>query len=397
MLWIHPNDARGGATRHQGACYGQLADGTIPTYRSGGALYEREFTDHRDADGGRWSGPAHNAPAVPPAALLPACQCGWRGTARPYDPAGGRWGDDDQAHDGQQLDVHAEWHNHAAAALSPAVPHDYRQRLTHLAEPLHELADERPRAALTLVRQLRELADTLEPLAVAGALAHAIPWEVIGPDLGRTKQSVHGRYRTPSQELSKRVADLTGLEVKEFLTRARLRPPRPSGERWTQAVQRIITPPRVTIRRSDDEPPTPATDGRWIDAVYRYRLRDVRLTLHDPGDHTTVASLVISDLTDDDPEAIREYALNLAQAAEEIEAVRSLITEAAAALGEAELHAEMPEADASDEQRHDTAKRRYNTLRETTWRQIGHHWHLHGSEDRAAFNRWFERGGEIVL
>ncbi|MGX1976860.1 hypothetical protein [Streptomyces kronopolitis] len=243
MRWRHPDDQTQNP-RHGGRVLGQLADGTIPTYRTGGGpLYEREFIDSRDADGGTWEGPPARRPADPPAALLPVCQCGWRGTARPYDPAGGRCshGDSGERHDRQELDAHLEWRDHAAAVLSAAIPQDCRQRLAELAEPLRELADERPRAALTVVRQLRELADTLEPLAVAGALAHTIPWEVIGPDLGTTKQSAHGRYRNPSQDLSKRVGELTGLAVDDFLTLARSRQPRPMGEGWSQALQHLTT------------------------------------------------------------------------------------------------------------------------------------------------------------
>ncbi|SEF16381.1 hypothetical protein SAMN05428942_7258 [Streptomyces sp. 2112.2] len=252
MLWTHPDDGRGGATRHLGACYGKLADGTIPTYRSGGALHERQFT--YDTDGGTWAGPPHDIPDEPPAALVPACQCGWRGNPHPYHPADGRRSDE-EARDGQGLDAHAEWHHHATAALSPAVPHDYRQRLTDFAAMLGELADERPRAALTVARQLREIAAHLEPLAVAESLAHGVPWETLAADLGHTRQNIHSRYRRPSRDLTDRIQALTGTTLETLLTEARTRRPgtHPPGRYWPTVLWRITATEEAG--RPDEEPP----------------------------------------------------------------------------------------------------------------------------------------------
>lgn len=242
MAWQLENSPDGG--RHAGHVLGRLLDGTIPTYRIGAAQYERHFTDTQDEPGGTWSGdrPLDEQPAY----LVPACRCGWRGPAVRYDPHGGQWSGG-RYHNGQELDAYRVWKAHATAALSAAVPDGHREQLAELASTLGELADERPRAALTLARQLRELADHLEPLAVAEALAHSVPWEAIGADLGQTKQAAHGRYtRHPSADLDRRVRDLTGDSVAALLTAARERrpgTPPPGHAGWTGTVARILHHP----------------------------------------------------------------------------------------------------------------------------------------------------------
>ncbi|WP_158713520.1 hypothetical protein [Streptomyces sp. NRRL F-525] len=228
------------SARHVGRLLGRLPDGTIPTERIGAALYEREFNDAAMEPGGTWSGT--EPPDVQPAYLVPSCRCGWRGPEMPYDPHAGVWSGG-RYHNGQDLDAHRVWKAHATAALVPAVPEGHRERLARFADPLGELADERPRAALTLARQLRELADHLEPLAVAEALAHGVPWETIGADLGQTKQAAHGRYQQrPSADLEDRVQALTGGSVTTLLDAARNRRPGtpPPEHRWTGTAARIL-------------------------------------------------------------------------------------------------------------------------------------------------------------
>ncbi|MEU9167698.1 hypothetical protein AB0D34_07865 [Streptomyces sp. NPDC048420] len=256
MAWLHPDDIRS-SPRHEGFLYARLADGTIPTYRAGQALYEWEFNDHWNADGGWWhGGPDQQRPTPQPAALVPSCQCGWRGPDLPYYPNGGQ--KTTELYCCMQGD-HAlrAWQDHATAALTATVPDEHREQLARLAGPLGKLADARPRAALVLARQLRELADHLEPLAVAQALAHGVPWEAIGTDLGQTKQAAHGRYqRHPSTDLEQRVQALTGGSVAALLDGARNHRPGtpPSGHsEWAAAAARILgdpggeTPPAVVF------------------------------------------------------------------------------------------------------------------------------------------------------
>ncbi|WP_193560855.1 hypothetical protein [Streptomyces alboflavus] len=238
------------APRHEPALYGRLANGTIPTYRSGGrALYERQFTDDWTGPGGWWEGPEAERPAEPPAALVPACSCGWRGADVPYDPHGGPPPPPGGPvlHDAQEQEAQAAWHRHYVAATLELRPPGYDARTAALAAPLGELAEDHPRAALVTVRQLRELADHLELLAVAAALAHRVPWHHIGADLGQTRQAVHGRYtRRPSADLAARVQELTGGQtVPEFLAAARERRPHtapPTSVGWPAAVRRILDP-----------------------------------------------------------------------------------------------------------------------------------------------------------
>jgi hypothetical protein len=142
----------------------------------------------------------------------------------------------------QAVGAHRVWQAHATAALSAAVPDGCRDRLAALTAALGELADERPRAALSVARQLREIAGLIEPLAVAEALAHSVPWETIGTDLGQTKQAVNRRCTNPSRTLSARVEQLAGTNVETLLATARNRVPgtRPPGIDWASAARRVV-------------------------------------------------------------------------------------------------------------------------------------------------------------
>ncbi|MFI6690041.1 hypothetical protein [Streptomyces sp. NPDC050485] len=308
MAWTHPRDTD---QRHRGTLLGRLADGTVPLYRTNrAALYEREFRDSPHASGGNWTGPEPGRPTEQPAALIPACRCGWRGPDLPYDPTGGRrlTLDGENRHNDQDLTAYNTWHTHADAALDPALPDVHREWLGQLAEQLRELTGERPRAALTLARQLRELADLAEPLAIAHALAHNVPWDAIGADLGRSKQNIRARYRRPSRGLTQRVHRLTGgLTVEQLITAANDRTPHspPPGIHWSDAVARIHGPdpadpdtphaagPRTPAARSGQTPgflraenelltaaePFIATGGHGLaHATYR-TLRELRAAL----------------------------------------------------------------------------------------------------------------------
>ncbi|MFK0292471.1 hypothetical protein ACIQU6_18610 [Streptomyces sp. NPDC090442] len=238
VTWLLPGDEE---ARHGGFVLGRLDDGTVPTHRSGRALYERQFADSSTGQGGTWSGPAQGAPSKAPTALIPACACGWRGADLPYHPAGGVCGDG-TCHDGQAVSAHRAWQSHATAALSAVVPDGCRDRLAALTTALGELADHQPRAALAVSRQLREIAGLIEPLAVAEALAHSVPWETIGTDLGQTKQAVNRRYTNPSRTLSTRVEQIAGTNVETLLTTARNRAPgtRLPGIDWASAARRVM-------------------------------------------------------------------------------------------------------------------------------------------------------------
>ncbi|MFJ2110782.1 hypothetical protein ACIOEX_02445 [Streptomyces sp. NPDC087850] len=251
MTWIHEDDTPG-ATRHAGHLLARLADGTIPTYRVGQLLAERGFADSWDHDGGWWQGPEPGRPDEQPAHLVPACECGWRGPDIPYDVHGGevpRRGESPMR-DGAGRTALDTWRDHAASALTATGPETHRQALAHLAATLAELADERPRAALTLVRQLRELAALAEPLAVAGALAHRITWDTIGADLGQSRQAVHGRYKRPSADLTDRVHRLTGDTVDALLksTRTPGTPP-PATSTWQDEIRHLL----ITTPQKDQE------------------------------------------------------------------------------------------------------------------------------------------------
>ncbi|MGW2793595.1 hypothetical protein ACWC9H_27200 [Streptomyces sp. NPDC001251] len=207
--------------------FGRLADGTVPTYRTRGrALFEREFRDDPYTRGGTWTGPEPR-PTDQPAALIPACSCGWRGEDVPYDPDAGRWHTPDleTRHHAQENEAYGAWHRHADAALNPQLTDAHNELPDGIAELLDHLTRTRPRAALTLTRRLRELADNTEPLAVAAALTHTVAWDTIGADLGLTKQAVHARYRRPSRDLETRVHTLTGRTVAELITTATHRTP----------------------------------------------------------------------------------------------------------------------------------------------------------------------------
>ncbi|MYV60304.1 hypothetical protein GTW37_13070 [Streptomyces sp. SID4931] len=124
------------------------------------------------------------------------------------------------------------------------MPEPHHQALAQLAGTAAELADERPRAALTLSRQLHDLAALIEPLAVAGALAHHVTWDTIGADLGQSRQAVNARYTKPSADLSDRVHRLTGHTVAELLNLAR-----ESGTAslwavtWAEEIRHLMGPP----------------------------------------------------------------------------------------------------------------------------------------------------------
>ncbi|MGW3091729.1 hypothetical protein [Streptomyces sp. NPDC001108] len=259
MTWIHEDDTPG-ATRHAGYLLARLADGTIPTYRVGKLLAERTFADSWDGDGGWWQGPDQGRPDEQPAQLVPACECGWYGPDLPYDIEGGHttpppYGGQPMRDAGSRAAMQV-WRDHAAAALTSTGPAPARQQLAQLGGTLAELADERPRAALTLIRQMREIAALIEPLAIAGALRHHITWDTIGSDLRQTRQAVNGRYRKPSADLSARVNRLTGTTVETLLTRPRKSGSPPPGIRKArEEIRSLLLEPAPT----DDESAT-ATD-----------------------------------------------------------------------------------------------------------------------------------------
>ncbi len=187
----------------------------------------------------------------------------------------------------QAVGAHRVWQAHATAALSAAVPDGCRDRLAALTAALGELADERPRAALSAARQLREIAGLIEPLAVAEALAHSVPWETIGTDLGQTKQAVNRRCTNPSRTLSARVEQLVGTNVETLLATARNRVPgtRPPG---------VDGPPRPAAWWTPIPTPTPAgrSDGCALPgrAAYEHPSRWTREAVRAPvGDRRRVS------------------------------------------------------------------------------------------------------------
>ncbi|MEU5547937.1 hypothetical protein AB0G85_37470 [Streptomyces sioyaensis] len=183
-------------------------------------------------------------------------------------PADGRR-DDEQARDSRHRQAYGAWHHHATAALSPAVPPHYHQQLTAFAATLGELADERPRAALTVARQLREIAAHLEPLAVAESLAHGVPWETLAADLGHTRQNIHSCYNRPSRNLTDRIQAITGTTLETLLTKALPAAPEPTHPAGTgppsygASPHRTPTPdPRTTrpVAPTGIRNPTPTTE-----------------------------------------------------------------------------------------------------------------------------------------
>ncbi|MGW0786138.1 hypothetical protein [Streptomyces sp. NPDC002913] len=241
MTW---HDLRDTEHRHEGYALGVLADGTTPTYRVRDALHERRFTDDPYEPGGTWSGPARGRPEQPPAQLLPACSCGWRGMSLPYEPDP-RIDPDLGVWDLTGARARTQWeYRHVQVVSSNSIPEDHAERLTELDTALRELADEYPRAALAMVRQLRETIDRRELQAVANGRVLDIPWAQLGSDLGQTRQSINARYTNPSQSRAQTygAADFDAL-VEQYRTRQPGTPPPEPGapENPATAAEKVIS------------------------------------------------------------------------------------------------------------------------------------------------------------
>ncbi|WP_372412815.1 hypothetical protein [Streptomyces luteireticuli] len=190
-------DERGRAEsrRHRGGVLGQLADGTIPTYRFGSTARENEFADRWSKPGGLW---AHDLPEAP-AHLVPACSCGWRGTPVPYDPEGGAYPDPEAPRllwDAAGDSARTAWTAHAAAAISDTVPDALNLQLSQLADGLRHLAEEEPRAALAVLQTLQQTAATTKATALTTAREHHISPAALGQPFGGIRQHIHDLYRS---------------------------------------------------------------------------------------------------------------------------------------------------------------------------------------------------------
>lgn len=165
---------------HEGDPIGVLANGVIPTYRTGGAWFEMAFRD------GWWSaGGGSDDPGVEPAWLLPACVCGWRGERVAYDT---------QA-DGA---ARAQWDAHMDEVtiylLSVAKAAEAFVDALGTARKAGEF-DSRPLAVIKALRVTQAHVGSQLAAAVGAARAQELSWELIGEALGVTRQTAHERYR----------------------------------------------------------------------------------------------------------------------------------------------------------------------------------------------------------
>lgn len=241
MTWT---DLRDTEHRHEGYALGVLADGTTPTYRIRDAIHERQFTDDPYGPGGTWDGPARGRPDQPPAQLLPACSCGWRGTSLPYRPDP-RIDKDPEVWDLTGAGARAQWeYRHVAVMVSNSLPEHAHELSEQLDAALRELADEYPRAALTMVRRAREILDRRELQAVANARVLDIPWAQLGSDLGQSRQTINARYTNPSQSRAQTygAADFDALVERYRTRRPGTPPPEPGApENPATAAEAVIS------------------------------------------------------------------------------------------------------------------------------------------------------------
>lgn len=178
MGWIYDGVSD---EEHEGYSIGVLASGVIPTYATGGEWFEMEFHD------GWWStgdGP-EDTEMTPPAWLLPACVCGWRGERTGYD---------NQA----EAAARAQWDTHmdevTVYLLTVARAGESLVDLLEAARKAGEF-DDRPLAVIKALRVTQAHISFHLNAAVGAARARELSWELIGDALGVTRQTAHERYR----------------------------------------------------------------------------------------------------------------------------------------------------------------------------------------------------------
>lgn len=199
------------APRHAGELVGVDESGDPYLYRQGRNGYHPwRFVDHLDRPGGAWSGPVRGAspPAHPPAGLRVLCACGWESATVPYRPQidqapGAGDGRDAAFWAVDSLQANDAWQEHLAVLLESETSDAPRTiRLQQLASELRPVAYGHPRAALRSVRQLREIAQTLELAALAYARSHNVSWAALAEDLDLPEGTVTSRYTRPPRALS---------------------------------------------------------------------------------------------------------------------------------------------------------------------------------------------------
>ncbi len=132
-------------------------------------------------------------------ALVPACACGWHGVPIALEGPYTRWDDlrvVELAHTDQGR---AEWEStHLSWVLRDVPPGVLLDDLDALLDRVGTLVDDRPLAALVLLRQATSRADQLAHQAADIARGAGTTWEDIGQALGVTRQAAAERFRRPA-------------------------------------------------------------------------------------------------------------------------------------------------------------------------------------------------------
>lgn len=132
-------------------------------------------------------------------ALVPACACGWQGVPVVLAGPCPRW---DDLHEVERAHVdqgRTEWASHISRLLRDVPPGKLLDNLDDLLDRVAALVDDRPLAALVVLRQLTARADGLTRQAATTAREAGTSWEDIGRALGVSRQAAAERFSRPTR------------------------------------------------------------------------------------------------------------------------------------------------------------------------------------------------------